>query len=306
MMHRYLAIGLIAATTTVNAQVVTIVESRTYDLDHTMDTLWQWVATDMGLDATIVEQDMLDGSAGLAGTDVLIISSGLIELSEQRAQTIRAFVESGRPVYLQSEYLASFSTNILFDELVSDLGGSFTWETELQYDLGPVPVSGELGLFPNSVETLDYCWYGVSGSGTHVEAFLNHTDGDLGWIFRDPGGLNGMVVTTTDQDWVRSATSPALVENILYLLVQDIITDVAGPTAPLIGCLPNPTTGTAVLTWPGGGRAELLLHDATGRTMLHEQRMSGDILDLSTRPAGIYTCTVRTPEHVLVQRLVKE
>src|SRR5690606_25688859 len=53
---------------------------------------------------------------------------------------------------------------------------------------------------------------------------------DFGWVFDTPTG--GRLIHTTDQDWVRATTSPALMANILHALSG------VNPCAPFhgVGC----------------------------------------------------------------------
>jgi hypothetical protein len=72
-----------------------------------MDLEWLAVATAMGHNATVVGQSTLDDIANLAGTDILVVSSGVIVLPMSRVSTIIAFLMNGGRVYLQGEYPAT-------------------------------------------------------------------------------------------------------------------------------------------------------------------------------------------------------
>lgn len=76
------------------------------------DSIWKVVATGMGFDATIVPQSALDDVANFTGTDLLIVSSGTISYAgTDHVHTIEQFVQSGRPTYIQAEYLLSYQGN---------------------------------------------------------------------------------------------------------------------------------------------------------------------------------------------------
>jgi hypothetical protein len=101
---------------------ITIIESQSANADHRMDLRWQERATAMGHTATIVNQEALDDIGNLAGTDILIVASGVIDLPPGRVQTILQFVESHGPAYLQGEYHPSYTSNLAFQEIVNTLG----------------------------------------------------------------------------------------------------------------------------------------------------------------------------------------
>jgi hypothetical protein len=201
---------------------VTIVESQSENPSHTSDARWQAVASAAGYTATIVDQETLDDTANLETTDILIVSSGIIELTPTRVQTIKAFLEDYGPVYLQCEYANTLTSNLAFETIVGDLGGSFVFLETVNGNLAPVNVIGVLGTEPNVVTSISYYWYGCDGDGdATVEAFLEHAGDNLGWVFTPPRG-SGVLVQTTDQDWVIQSQTfqdcEALMENILDYL----------------------------------------------------------------------------------------
>jgi hypothetical protein len=201
---------------------ITIIESQSENASHTMDVRWQELATEMGHTATIVAQSALDDIANLEGTDILIVSSGIIELTPGRVQTIRAFVEDYGPAYLQGEYLPTYTSNLAFQEIIGAFGGSFTISGTVAGHLEPMNVLGVLGTQPNVVPTIPYFWYGCAGGGDDtVEPFLEYGGDYFGWIFTDQRG-GGTLIQTTDQDWViQSFQYPdceALMQNIIAYL----------------------------------------------------------------------------------------
>ena len=85
------------------AQNVLIIESQSNNTGHVMDVVWQSTASNMGLIATIGAQSELLDTNFFAGTDALIISSGVIILSNAQINTITEFMKSGKSMYLQGE-----------------------------------------------------------------------------------------------------------------------------------------------------------------------------------------------------------
>ncbi len=204
------------------SRAITIIESQSQNIYHDMDLEWQALATGLGHSAAIVGQNALDDIASLESSDILIVASGLIALSPERIQTIRQFVESHGPAYLQGEFSPGHPGNVAFIEIVGDLGGSFALSGTASGDLQPMTVLGSLATHPNAVPTLPYFWYGCAGTGdSTIEYFLEYQGDYFGWIFVPPRGV-GRLIHTTDQDWAREADerpeSAALMENILTYL----------------------------------------------------------------------------------------
>lgn len=198
---------------------VTIIESTSQVAGQDMDARWLAVANGLGHNATIRPQTFLDDIGNLANTDVLIVASGTIALPAGRSATIASFVQSGRGVYLQSEYQTTYSTNITYAALVNNSGGSFSWVGTVTGALEPVNVLGCMSTHPELVSPLPYYWYGATGNTT-AEVVLEKDGQGLGWAHCASTGA--LVVSSTDQDWVRPAnanpTSEVLLRNILTRL----------------------------------------------------------------------------------------
>ncbi len=198
-------------------QAVTIVESASGG--HDMDTIWASVATGMGHTPTIVPQTTLDDTGFFGTTDILIVSSGVLDLPSNRVTTITQFVQQGGAVYIQGEYICTWTVNVGFAAIVAALGGSHTWSDTISGDLQPMNVLGVFATTPNNVPTIGYFWYGCYGTGdATITPFLEYDGNYYGFAFKstDPG--YGVVIITTDQDWVRTSTRLPLMENILNSL----------------------------------------------------------------------------------------
>jgi hypothetical protein len=218
---------------------VSIIESESYNSAQVMDTMWAFAARSLGYVPTIRPQTALDDTAFFSQTNLLIISSGVIGLPANRAKTILQFIKSGKPVYLQGEYLPTYSTNMYFDALVDSLGGAFTPGGTVSGDLAPMSVTGTLSTTPNPIDSLAYFWYGCSGTGDGLTCipFLSYQNNNFGFIFTPPNPARGKVIMTTDQDWVWNWSLSGglpLIENILAYL-----SNATQGTAPVITVSPS-------------------------------------------------------------------
>lgn len=82
-------------------------------------------------------------------------------------------------------------------------------------------VSGTFATTPLAAPSLSYFWYGCLGNaGANVTPFLTFGGLSYGFVFCPPSLGTGTIVTTSDQDWVRTGTSPALMQNILHHLIN--------------------------------------------------------------------------------------
>jgi hypothetical protein len=232
-----------------NSLAITIIESQSANSGHTMDVNWLNVATLMGNSAVIEPQTTLDNTDIFDFTDILVISSGVIDIPLSRRAIIQQFIEQGGPVYIQSEYLSSYQANETFQQIVTNLGGSFSWAETVSGDLIPMNIFGTISNTPNLVPSLSYFWYGCVGSGdATIEANMEYMGQNFGFIFTPPNSSHGVVMTNSDQDWARDATEKDfLMENILTYLSSMIQTDVKNNFASDIKSqlsqnYPNPVT----------------------------------------------------------------
>ncbi len=185
-----------------------------------MDVNWQTVAAGMGYTATINPQSTLNTTAFFAGTDILIISSGVITLSAVAMTNVAAYIGQGGRAYINGEYNCSaYNTNALFENIVAQFGGGpFNYLGTISGTLVPMNILGSLGTTNNVVSPLSYYWYGcrgLPGACSIVEPFLEFGGDYFGFIYCAPNTNGGRVIQTTDQDWVNQNTSTQLMENIL-------------------------------------------------------------------------------------------
>lgn len=199
---------------------VTIIQSSTVT-GHIMDTNWNDVATGMGHSSVIVPQTTLDNTIFFSTTDILIVASGTIALPPNRVNTIIQFLQTGKPVYLQGEYLPTYTTNIAFEDIISSLGGSFSWGSTFSGHLIPMNAVGSFGTNMNTVSPLSYYWYGVNGSGDcNTLNMLEYNGFYFGFQYISPIPSYGTIISSSDQDWIRSNNSPELMENIITHLIS--------------------------------------------------------------------------------------
>ncbi len=199
---------------------VTIIESQSFNSGHVMDTRWSAVVTSMGHTATILPQNTLDNNTFFATTDILIISSGVINLPANRVAVILQFLQSGKPVYLQCEYLDTYGTNQAYSSIIASLGGTFTWDNPFSGNLAPVTVLGTYATTNNMVSSLTYFWYSYSGSGDcNLVPVLEQAGAYHGFQYVPSNPLFGTITATTDQDFINQSTSINFMENIITHLI---------------------------------------------------------------------------------------
>lgn len=198
-----------------------IIESQSYNVGHAMDNVWRNLVIGMGHTATILPQTALDNLASLNGYDILIVSSGVITLPAGRVTTIRQFAQSGRSVYLQGEYLPSFTSNIALGTIANSTGGSVTIGNTVSGNLSPTTILNAYAATPNSVPSIGYHWYGCTATGcNNFEYFMRYGASNIGFVYCPTNAAWGDVVQSTDQDWVNTSTSLPLMQNIVYYLIS--------------------------------------------------------------------------------------
>lgn len=209
--------------TTIFGLNVTIMESQS--MLHNIDTKWYNFFTSSGHTAIIVPQTTLDNNAFFATTDILIISSGVVVLPSNRVNTIIDFIKTGKPVYLQSEYLMSYSTNKAFPIIVKALGGNFKWISESNGNLNPMLVLGSFADSVNKVDSLPYFWWGVTGIGDcNTVSFLEFNNLKYGFQYVPLNPSFGTIITTSDQDWIMDYSTQAV------KLMTKILAQLTNPT----------------------------------------------------------------------------
>lgn len=221
-MFKHILLGLtsllLLSQTPASSLDIKIIESQSNG--HTMDQNWLGVVNSMGHTGSIHPQTLLNNNSFFASTDVLIVSSGVIALTAPRIAIIQQFLQTGKPVYLQTEYDCNYTSNQAFAQIVVALGGTFNWGGTTAGTLAPMIV---LGTFANTnvpVVPLSYYWYSCHGiPGCNVFPFLSYGNQFHGFFFCPPNQAFGRMITTTDQDWVQSNTSLPLMQNIITHLI---------------------------------------------------------------------------------------
>ena len=198
---------------------IAIIESQSYHSLHKMDAHWQTIAQDLGHTAFILSQADLDDPTTFQDADIIILSSGLINISASRKQNIVDFVENGGNAYIQAEYLTTHPGNEVFKAIANQLGAQFKWEGNTNGSLAPMHIINEAINELTNIDSLTYFWYGTYGSGNEqVIPVLEHNNKNYGFLLCSDNPLHGKVVTISDQDWVRNFSKPDLMRNILFYL----------------------------------------------------------------------------------------
>jgi len=213
------ALFILFAALPIFATNIAIIESQSFHPLQTMDETWKAVADGMEFQSDILPQSTLNHLSNLANYDVLIVSSGLITTTEDQKATIEAFLQSGRNVYIQSEFSVTHCGNITFSQIVNNNGGSFEWLGAVSGSIAPVSILPPFNEGNGTVDALFYFWYGTYGSGdATVTSFIEGQDKSWGFVFNSPNQDFGFAITTADQDWIRIQHSNILMENILLEL----------------------------------------------------------------------------------------
>ncbi|MEO1514787.1 MAG: gliding motility-associated C-terminal domain-containing protein [Bacteroidota bacterium] len=186
-----------------------------------MDQRWQTIAAQRGHTSNIYEQTALDHIDSLTSADILIITSGLIDIPAHRQAVIRQFVQQGGNVYIQSEFQMTNPGNLAFETLIADLGGSFRWEGQTTGSLAPMNISGDL--LSSSASAIGYFWYGTYGQGgKNIIPFLEFDRQHYGFVYCPQNPVHGKVMTISDQDWIRAFTSPSLLTQLVDYLSSSL------------------------------------------------------------------------------------
>ncbi len=235
-------LGLILSLNNVFAYNVTIVESHYTNPGQNMDTIWYQVCVAMGYTPVIVQQTALDANTFFSTTDLLIISSGVIALPANRVTTIQQFAQTGKPVYIQTEYESTFDANQAFQTIVNNLGGTFAWGGTTAGTLAPMNELGTFATTNNVVAPLTYFWYGCYGiAGCNVMNMIQYDTLYYGFQFCPGSSSIGSISTTSDQDWVNTSTSLLFMQNILTHLINSSSLCTSSGSSPVIH-LGNDTT----------------------------------------------------------------
>ena len=280
-----------------SAQQVTIIESQSGNWWAIQDSIWHEVAVNMGFTSTVVPQSTLDNISNLSGTDILVVSSGTIPYAgTNHLLTIVLYVMSGRPVYIQSEYTTTYQGSITFDSLMTALGSDFQWTGTVSGSLVPMNVTGDLATTPNAVSTLGYYNYGLAGTGTDVQTFLERGGQFFGFYF--PGnGNSGCVITQSDEDWVWNNASQDLMANMLAKIQNCTTTSIAatasaGPAITVPGLFSDHLDVVSTVKDP----VRLELYDMSGRVVRAAAFTGQTSIDGSTLPPGLYIHVVRASD----------
>ena len=228
----------------ISAANIAILESQSNHPLQKMDESWQERAQLMGHTADIFEQESLDDITSFDNYEVVIISSGLIDLPSNRRTTLLQLVQNGKSLYIQSEYLLTHPGNETFEYIISSFGHSFNWLGESSGNISPLSVNGILAYNYVEEDEITYFWYGTYGEGDNsVTPFLTNNGLHYGFSFCADDLDAGLVITTSDQDWVRVEHSLDLMDNILYYLTAE--TGVSDPEVIISETTNDPCDGNA-------------------------------------------------------------
>ena len=286
-------------------QNVTIIESQSFAEVIVSDTVWEHVVKGMKLNPIIAPQTTLELLSNLDTTDVLIVSSAMITLSESYLQTIKEFVFSGRPVYIQAEYQSFHQGSKTFNYLMEAVGTNFNWGSFITGSLAPMNVLGTLSTTPNSVLSMDYFNAGLTGSGSGVEPFLENNGNYFGFCYQDSNSAYGTIITTSDKDWIMYNTLPALMENILAKLLSNSLVGIKEKDfMDNLQIYPNPTKDKLFLE--SGSKGEITIFDLKGKLLLKKEIESiKNEINVSNLINGSYLLKFESDKGVKTMQFIK-
>lgn len=190
---------------------VTIITPSTSS--HSMGSSWISTATSLGYTYTTASQSTLDGTSYYSTSDILIVSSGTDSYSSTQIANIQGFIEQGGSVYFQSEYQCNYTSNVGVQTIITAHGGNLSYGGTVSGTLSPTEITGcmEYDINGNLIPSLSYFWYGCSSSSTSsgYEAILRYQNQDLGFAYCSNNSGYGMLISTSDQDWVRNPNNYA-------------------------------------------------------------------------------------------------
>jgi PKD repeat protein len=277
MKHFYFFIALFLLSARLYSANILIARPAT--TIYSMDTVWRFAATNMGYNATIISDTVLDNTFFISNTDVLVLSDLNITYTPTRLTNIISFLQTGKSVYLQSEYDMTFTGNQAFQSIVNTLGGSFSWAGTVAGVLAPMNVLGTLATTPITIPPLTYFWYGCNANiCNYFDSFLEFGGQYFGFTFCPPSPTTGRLMTTSDQDWIQGLTSTDLMQNMLALLLTPPSACGFGATPVSLGndttlctgdhlLLGSGITGTSYL-WSNGATTNVILVDTSGNYWL--------------------------------------
>ncbi|HNF70802.1 MAG TPA: gliding motility-associated C-terminal domain-containing protein [Chitinophagaceae bacterium] len=292
LLHFIFTCFLLFGIKTLNALQVRIIESQSYLSTDIMDLQWKNVVQNMGHTAVISPQSTLDNTTFFSTTDILIVSSGSINLPANRVNTILLFLQTGKPVYLQGEYNCGLSTNQAFSYFVNTMGGTFSWGSTTPSNTLQMQVLGSMATTPNAVPVLPYFNFGCYGTGCGIQYFLEDSARFYGYFYCPPNPSLGRIIQTTDQDWINNATSFPLMENIFTHLVSPSLCSGTSFTPLNLGsdttlCIGqsltlNATNSNATYLWQNGSVDPTLTVTSSGTYWVQVSNTCGVFSDTIT------------------------
>ena len=186
---------------------------------NTMDEKWIDSVNALGYTYSTVSQSALDSTSFYSTTDILIVSGGTDTYSSTQIANVQGFIEQGGSVYFQSEYMCNYTSNVGVQTIVNAHGGGLTYGGTVSGTLSPTEISEcmQEDLNGNITPSLSYFWYGCSSSSTSsgYEAILQYQNQDFGFAYCSNNSGYGMIISTSDQDWVRNSNNYSQADTML-------------------------------------------------------------------------------------------
>lgn len=209
---------------------------------------------------------------------------------------IKAFIESGKNVYIQTEWWYDYESNLIVKNLFFDLGvdTSFVWGTDsnsisdYNYSYSSTILS-PLNSNSNAItNTYDFFYLNHhTTSSSDITAIIQQPNGKLAGVFYDDDSTNGKLISIPDKDWIGTywdASYIELLENIVHELALSTTLSVKNQetTEERVVVFPNPTSSILNIDYDF---KTVKVFDLTGRKILESNYKT---IDISELPNSIY------------------
>ena len=182
------------------------------DPGRSMDENWAVSAANLGYSYSMISNSDLNNTSFFSTTDVLVIVEGTGSYNSAQIAIIQDFMEQGGSVYFQSEYNCNYTSNQGVSTILNSYGAGFSWTGTVNGDLNPTQIVGCMSQDAqgNPLPSLTYYWYGcnASSASSNYDPFLQYNGSQLGFAYCSGTAGHGMLITTTDQDWVNNTSHP--------------------------------------------------------------------------------------------------
>ena len=158
------------------------------------------------------------------------------DVIKESLKNLKVYNHKEREGYV-NKLLDYYNGNATFQYVAENLGSTFTWEGEVTGNLNPMEISGDMASNLSDGNEISYYWYGTHGTGDeNFIPFLSYDNKNWGFIFCPTDITHGKMITTTDQDWIRTLNKNGLMENIItFLSINNSLSDLPTVSIDITG-----------------------------------------------------------------------